>query len=75
MITIVDDAIARAIEKRDRHRRHRQQLRTPAERMEVCWRLQAISRALLMASPEGYAAFIKRNHKLRAIPHDNAGRW
>ena len=52
---------------RDRLRRRLASRATPAERVRDLARLQEASWAILRQSPEGYAHFLRRNFKARAI--------
>ncbi|HEY8749444.1 MAG TPA: hypothetical protein VIM11_15775 [Tepidisphaeraceae bacterium] len=63
-----DDDIASQLAIRDSYRRKLAMLKTPAERMRDMERLQAEMWARLRSSPEGYAHFLRRNYKTRAIP-------
>lgn len=65
---MTDDAgtdIANMMEARRRHQQARERAETPEQRMERFAELQAASFDLLRSSPEGYAAFLRRNHKSR----------
>src|SRR5206468_2212268 len=72
--TGVDD-IAEQLAARDRLRRKLALQKTPEQRMADMARLQAAMWAALQRSPEGYARFMRRNFKARAIavPPDRAG--
>jgi hypothetical protein len=61
------DDIAEQLARRDSYRRKLALLKTPAERMRDFAELQRRSRAILESNPEGYAHFIRRNFKARAI--------
>ena len=61
------DDIAEQLAIRDRFLKRRQMLMTPEQRMEEMWRLQERGWNTLRSSPEGYARFIARNYKQRAI--------
>jgi hypothetical protein len=61
------DDIAAQLAIRDRFRRKLSLLKTPAERMCDMARLQEAMWATLRQSPEGYAHFLRRNFKIRAI--------
>jgi hypothetical protein len=73
----VDD-IARQLAARDRLMRRQSQELTPDQRLSKMWQLQQASWERLHQSPKGYAHFIRRNFKARAItpppfdPHANA---
>jgi len=64
-----DDEISKELAKRDRYRRKLTLLKTPAERMADMARLQESAMALLRANPAGYAHFLRRNHKARAVSY------
>jgi hypothetical protein len=52
---------------RDRMRRHLSAQKSPSQRLhEMAWR-QRLAWNLLRRSPEGYARFLRRNFKARAI--------
>jgi hypothetical protein len=53
--------------RRDRFLKRRQMQMTPQQRMLEMRRMQARGVAILKQSPEGYARFIARNYKQRAI--------
>lgn len=61
------ESIADQLAIRDRFLRHSRQNQSPAERMADMMRLQEATWNLLRQSPEGYAHFIRRNFKARAI--------
>jgi len=52
---------------RDRYRRKLALLKTPEERMRDMARMQEYAWEILRKSPSGYAHFIRRNYKARAI--------
>ena len=62
------DDIAARLAARDRYRRRLALRKTPEERMAEMARLQEAMWARLRSSPEGYAHFLRRNYKARAIP-------
>jgi hypothetical protein len=62
------DEIAEQLAARDRYRRRLAVQKTPEERMAEMARLQKAMWARLQSSPEGYAHFLRRNYKARAIP-------
>jgi hypothetical protein len=64
-----NDEIARELARRDRYRRKLALLKTPEERLEEMGRLQERAMAMLRASPEGYAHFLRRNYKARAVSY------
>jgi len=59
--------IAEELARRDRFLRNRRMQMTPEQRMEQMWRMQAQAWAILKKSPKGYAHFMARNFKARAI--------
>lgn len=66
------DDIAKELAARDRLRKHLGARKTPADRLRDMARLQQGAWQLLRNSPEGYARFLRRNFKARAIrtpPH------
>jgi hypothetical protein len=63
----VDD-IAEQFARRDRAQRRYWQSLTYEQRLDEMSRLQARAWAILRSNPEGYAHFIRRNMKARAIP-------
>jgi hypothetical protein len=66
------DDIAEQLAIRDRFLRRRQAAMTPVERLVRMQELQAQAWEILRNSPEGYANFIRRNFRKRAVdPHDN----
>ena len=62
------DDIAEQLARRDRVRRHYWQSLTFEQRLDAMSRHQARAWAILRSNPEGYAHFIRRNMKARAIP-------
>ena len=71
----VMEDISRQLAARDRYRRRLALLKTPEQRMEEMADLQEQMWARLRSNPEGYAHFLRRNYKARAIPipRNNAG--
>jgi hypothetical protein len=61
------DDIASQFELRDSFRRKMALLKTPAERMRDMAKLQERACAILRSNPQGYAHFLRRNYKARAI--------
>jgi hypothetical protein len=61
------DDISRQLAARDRMRRRLALQATPAERVRDMMRLSQATWDLLRRSPEGYAHFLRRNFKARAI--------
>lgn len=59
--------ILRNNSRRDRVRRHLEMKKTPEERMADMARRQKQAWAVLRNSPDGYARFMRRNYKARAI--------
>jgi hypothetical protein len=59
--------IAEQLALRDRFLRNRRLRMTPEQRMEEMHRLQTQAWATLKMSPKGYAHFMARNFKTRAI--------
>ncbi len=57
--------IASMIDAQRRHQLARERAETHEQRMERFAELQAASFELLRSSPEGYAAFLRRNHTSR----------
>jgi hypothetical protein len=62
------DDIESKLAARDRYRQKLALQKTPEQRMEDFWRLQEAAWATLRSNPEGYARFLRRNYKARAIP-------
>jgi len=67
MLFTMDD-IAEQLARRDRVRWHYWQSLTFEQRLDAMSRLQARAWAILRSNPDGYARFIRRNMKARAIP-------
>ncbi len=63
----MNEKLAQQLAARDRLRRHLSRQKTPRERMAEMARLQRRAREILQKSPEGYARFLRRNFKARAI--------
>ena len=61
------DDISKLHAVRDSFRRKLELRKTPAERMREFRRLQETSWEALRRSPQGYAHFLRRNFKARAI--------
>jgi hypothetical protein len=61
------DDLAEQLARRDRLRRALALQKTPEQRMEEMDILQKSMWETLMRSPEGYAHFLRRNFKARAI--------
>jgi hypothetical protein len=61
------DDVSEQLARRDRVRRHLEMKKTPDERMADMARLQARAWEILRNSPEGFAWFVRRNYKARAI--------
>jgi hypothetical protein len=59
--------IAEQLARRDRYRRHLALQKTPEERMADMARMQQRMWTTLSQSPVGYAHFLRRNYKARAI--------
>lgn len=66
-IVIAMDDISEQLAIRDSFRKKLELKKTPAERMREFRRLQKISWEALRRSPGGYAHFLRRNFKARAI--------
>lgn len=62
------DDLSRQLAARDSLRRKLAWAKTPRERMQEMARLQQAAWEALRLSPEGYAHFLRRNFKKRAIP-------
>jgi hypothetical protein len=60
--------LAQQLARRDRLRRKLALAKTPAQRMRDMEKLQNQMFATLRSSPAGYAHFLRRNFKARAIP-------
>jgi hypothetical protein len=67
----VADELTDQLAVRDRFRRKLARLQSPAERVRNMMRIQKIMWATLRSSPEGYAYFLRRNFKARAIDVGN----
>ena len=68
--------ITEQLARRDRFRRALALAKTPEQRMEDMAKLQERMWATLTSSPDGYAHFLRRNFRKRAIPirdFDDAG--
>jgi len=61
------DHLTEQLAIRDRLRKRLAAQSTPAQRLEQMLRLQRFAWDLLRQSPEGYAHFLRRNFKARAI--------
>jgi hypothetical protein len=61
------DDIAEQLARRDRVRRHMAMQKTPEQRMADMDRMQKQAWAVMRSNPEGYAHFLRRNYKARAI--------
>jgi len=61
------DHLSKQLAIRDRMRKRLTAQSTPAERLEKMLRLQRRAWDLLQQSPQGYAHFLRRNFKARAI--------
>jgi len=61
------DDIAEQLARRDRYLRKVDLQKTPEQRMDEMALLQQRAWTILRSSPEGYARFIRRNFKARAI--------
>jgi hypothetical protein len=59
--------IAQQLARRDRFLRHQRLNQTPQQRMAAMMALQQATWDILRNSPAGYAHFIRRNFKARAI--------
>jgi len=70
IISVVDD-IGEELARRDRVRRYLAQKTSPEQRMEEMARRQARAWEILRNSPEGYARFLRRNFRARAIQVGN----
>jgi len=67
-----DADIEAQLARRDAYRRKLAMLKTPQERMRDMAKLQERMWAILRSNPEGYAHFLRRNHKARAISIQNS---
>ncbi|MGD0461117.1 MAG: hypothetical protein ABSB74_01385 [Tepidisphaeraceae bacterium] len=65
------DELTDQLAVRDRFRRKLARLQSPAERMRNMTQIQKTMWATLRSSPEGYAHFLRRNFKARAIDVQN----
>lgn len=61
------DDISDQLAARDRFRRAVYARQSPAERMEAMRRLQRMTWRVLQSSPNGYAHFLRRNFRARAV--------
>jgi hypothetical protein len=61
------DDLAEQLARRDSFRRKLALRKTPQERMRDMAKLQETMWATLRRSPEGYAYFLRRNFKARAV--------
>jgi hypothetical protein len=61
------DDVSRQTLLRDRLRRKLAAAQTPRQRLEEMARLQEATWRMLRANPSGYARFLRRNYKARAI--------
>lgn len=61
------DDIAAQLARRDRLRRRLALQKTPEQRMQDMAQLQKSMWATLLSSPEGYAHFLRRNYRARAV--------
>jgi hypothetical protein len=61
------DDINEELARRDRYMRRTALQRTPAERLRKMAEMQKQAWEVLRNSPEGYARFLRRNFKQRAI--------
>jgi hypothetical protein len=62
------DGLSTQIMIRDSLRRKLAAAQTPEQRLEEMARLQETTWRMLRANPSGYARFLRRNYKARAIP-------
>jgi hypothetical protein len=60
--------MAEQFARRDRYRRKLAWAKTPEQRLAEMAELQEYAWATLRQNPQGYAWFIRRNYKKRAIP-------
>jgi hypothetical protein len=67
MMSTSMDELTEQLAIRDRFVRRRSLLMSPAQRIEAMRRLQQSAWDRLRQSPEGYAHFIRRNFKARAV--------
>ncbi|HSU65340.1 MAG TPA: hypothetical protein VLJ39_00585 [Tepidisphaeraceae bacterium] len=61
------DDIASQLAARDRFLQASNRLLTPRRRMEKMFRMQQAAWETLRRNPEGYARFLRRNFKARAV--------
>jgi hypothetical protein len=61
------DDLTEQLSRRDRLRRKLAWAKTPEQRMREMAQMQARAWAVLRSNPKGYAWFMKRNYKARAI--------
>jgi len=61
------ESLEEQLARRDRFLRHQRLSETPAERMRAMAALQEATWNQLLRSPNGYAHFLRRNFKARAI--------
>jgi len=61
------DELTQQLRLRDQMRRKLALQKTPSQRMSDMRRLQETTRATLRSSPNGYAHFLRRNFKARAV--------
>jgi hypothetical protein len=61
------DDLSEQLAARDRFRRALYRSQTPDERMREMMRLQQATWDALLASPAGYAHFLRRNFRKRAV--------
>lgn len=66
-VTAMDDDLAEQLAARDRIRKAMFLRLSYEERLEEMGRLQRATWDLLRANPEGYAHFLRRNFKARAV--------
>jgi hypothetical protein len=68
------DGIAEQLARRDRLRRHLRSRESYEQRWRACLELQERTWRYLRPSPEGWAHFIRRNYRARAVRPDGSGR-
>jgi hypothetical protein len=61
------DNIQEQFSLRDRMRKRLSARKTPSQRLREMARRQQLAEGMLRRSPEGYARFLRRNFKARAI--------
>jgi hypothetical protein len=61
------DDISEQLARRDRYRRKLNWAKTPEQRVAEMWQHLKYADAVLRSNPAGYAHFLRRNHKKRAI--------